>query len=230
MDEVLENVYELQMPRPDLPAHLVVSQDEPISCHLLTDDSSVLIGTGYALSADELITGIESVVDSLDCVIVEHGDSDHFGALPELQDRFGEFHIAMPASDIGSVIRVHGSITIDQELQHGNEACGLESIHVPGHTRGNMSFLDSDRDILYVGDTFVTADSDVALDGDWSGAFAPPGPRYNSNHEDAIINLDILAEYEFESALLTHGENVLSDAKGEFEVLLDDINRLGLPS
>lgn len=225
MEEVLDGVYELQMPRPDLPEHLVVSRDEPISCHLIDGETRVLLGTGYALSAASLVESIESVVDDLNGVIVEHGDSDHYGALPQLQERFGDVTIAMPAEDVGSIVRIYAEVSVDRELVDGDSVFGLDAIAVPGHTRGNMSFLDAEKGILYVGDTFVGSDSDVALEGEWSGPFAPPAARYNADHEAAIENLSILSAYEFESALLTHGSNVRSGADDAFQQLLADIER-----
>lgn len=226
MEEILEGVSELAMPRPDLPEHLVVSRDEPISCHLIDGDERVLVGTGYALSATELVEAIESAVGDLDGVIVEHGDSDHFGALPKLQERFGSLSIAMPAEDVGSIVRIYADVAVDQTLSDGDFAFGLEAIAVPGHTRGNMSFLDAERKILYVGDTFVGSNSDVALEGDWSGPFAPPAPRYNADHDDALENLSILSAYDFESALLTHGPNVVTGADDAFDRLLADLEGL----
>jgi glyoxylase-like metal-dependent hydrolase (beta-lactamase superfamily II) len=222
MEEVLDDVYEIQMPRPNLPEHLVVSTDEPISCHLIDYEETILVGTGYAFSADDLIEQIDEV-GNLDVVIIEHGDSDHFGALPSLLEYYDDVSVAIPTEDIGSLIRIYKDIPIDHNVQHGDNCWGLQPIEVSGHTPGNVSLIDKSRGILYVGDTFVGSDSDVAEPRDWSGAFAPPASQYSVNSEDSVENLIVLEDTSFDIALLTHGENVYANAKDEFMTMLVDL-------
>lgn len=207
------------MPRPDIPAHLIASPDEPIGCHLV---DGTLFGTGYGFSADEMVQQIDAR-GGVDRVVVEHADTDHYGALPQVVDRFDP-ELVVPQEDQGFLPRTYYGIAADRLLDDGDRVAGFRAIAIPGHTIGNMSFVDADGDLLVAGDSVVRADSDIAAEGDWSGPLAPPADVFNRDTAAARSNLDALAEVEADAILLTHGDDLLDGGRGALEALLADLD------
>lgn len=223
MDEVRPDVYRIELPRPDAPAYVLASPDEPIACHVVGGDQTVLFGTGYALSTDRLVDELDEL-GGIDAVVVEHGDSDHFGALPGVLDAYDDVSVAVPRDDAVHIDRVYADATPDVLLEDGDTPWGFRAITVRGHTYGNMAFLDETRKMLVAGDTIVGSDSDIAAPGPWRGALAPPDERFNLHDERARGNIVRLADLSFDSVLLTHGADVGGDAQVAFEKLLGDLD------
>lgn len=222
MHEVVPDVYRIDLPRPDLPAHVLASPDEPIGCHVITGEHTILFGTGYALSTETLRDEL-AALPPIDVVIIEHGDSDHYGALPGLRDTYEDVTVAIPEDDQVHLLRIHETPP-DVLLTHGDERWGLTAITVRGHTYGNMAFHDPTRNILIAGDTLVRSTSDIAPNEPWSGPLAPPAERFNQHTQHARNNLVQLADYSFDSVLLTHGDDVIGNAQSAFGKLLFDLN------
>lgn len=222
MNEVLPDIYRIELPRPDLPAHVLASPDEPIGCHVIDGDHTILFGTGYALSTEKLLTALDEF-PSIDVVIIEHGDSDHYGALPGIRATYDDVSVAIPQDDQVHLLRIHETPP-DVLLNNGDEQWGLNAITIRGHTYGNMAFLDTTRDVLIAGDTLVRSTSDIAPDEPWSGPLAPPAERFNQNTQRARENLVKLADYSFDSILLTHGDDLIGNAKDAFGKLLFDLD------
>ena len=221
MEEVLDGVYRIDVPRPGQSGWKVAT-DEPVSCHVLVGDETVLFGTGHGASVDVVLEGLDRL-GGVDVVVVEHGDPDHYGGLPSILERYDGVTVAMPAEDAAVLPKVYRRVRADFELTHDQAIAGVRAISVPGHTAGNMAFLDEDRDLLVVGDTVVHADSDIAAPGDWSGAFAPIDPVFSMRDDLARSNLVVLADYAFDAALVTHGPDVLEGAWAAYMALLDDL-------
>lgn len=222
MEEVLDGVYRIDVPRPGQSAWKVATE-EPVSCHVIDGEDTVLFGTGHGASVDTLLDGLDRL-GGVDVVIVEHGDADHYGGLPTILDRYDDVTVAMPPEDAAVLPKVYRDVAADIELIHDEVRWGVRAISVPGHTAGNMAFLDEARGILVVGDTVVHADSDIAAPGSWSGAFAPIDPVFSMRDDLARSNLVVLADYSFDAALVTHGSDVLQDADAELAALLADLD------
>ncbi len=195
--------------------------NEPVSVHVLDEETTVLFGTGFESGLDRLTRELEEF-GGPDVIVIEHADPDHYLALPALLKAYPDAQVATPRQEVDQLqsavdVPVHVTLEAD-ELRWG-----VRTIHVPGHTPGNMSFLHESTDTLFVGDTVVHSNSFVAAPGDWSGAFAPVKPDLNADDQAARKNISILADYDFEAALLTHGPNVLEDAQADLELLLEDL-------
>lgn len=212
------DVDRIDMPRPDIPAHLTASPDEPIGCHLI---EGTLFGTGYGFSAAEMVQQVDAR-GGLDRVVVEHADSDHYGALPQLVDRFDP-EIVVPHEDQGFLPRAYYGIEADRLLEDGDEVAGFRAISIPGHTPGNASFADEDAGILVAGDSVVRSDSDIAAEGEWSGALAPVADVFNRDTAASRSNLDALAGIDVEAVLLTHGADLTSGGTAAIDALLGDL-------
>lgn len=214
-----DNIYTYDLLRPLKPEPPRPQTNEPVSVHVYDGPDTVLFGTGFESGLAQLVPVLEAF-DGPDVIIVEHADPDHYDALPALVDQFDPV-VAVPAED-AAVIDDLG-ITVDVPLEHDESRWGVRTIHVPGHTLGNMSFLHEDSGTLFVGDTVVHRNSFAAAPGTWSGPFAPIKPALNADDEAARDNISILASYAFEVALITHGLNVFQDARTELDRLLDDL-------
>lgn len=195
--------------------------NEPVSVHVLDGDDTVLFGTGFESGLEQLVPALDAF-GGPDVVVVEHGDPDHYDALPALVERYDPT-IAVPAQDAGALEDV--GVTVDVALDDDETRWGVRTIHVPGHTAGNMSFLHEDTGTLFAGDTVVHSNSFAAAPGSWSGEFAPIKPSLNADNRAARENVSVLAEYSFDAALLTHGLNAYSDARSELDTLLEDLGR-----
>lgn len=213
-----EDVVRIDLPRPDLPPYLTASPDEPIGCHLI---DGTLFGTGYALSADELRETLEAH-GGVDRVVIEHEDTDHYGALPQVAEAFDPT-IFVPDGDHAFFQRTYAGLEPDRRLADGDAVGGFRAIRVRGHTYGNMAFVDESRELLVAGDTVVRSDSDIATADDWSGPLAPPADRFNRDTDRARRNLVALAGLAVEDILLTHGADVHGGGRDAMDRLLGDL-------
>lgn len=215
-----EDIHSFETLRPPNPQPPRPRTNEPVSVQILDRDEVVLFGTGFEAGANPLVDYLDDL-GGLDVIVVEHTDPDHFDALPLLVEEF-DAEVAVPALE-ADVLRENG-MDVDIELEHDEVRWGLRTIHVPGHTLGNMSFLDEASSSLIVGDTFVHKNSFAAAPGAWNGEFAPIKPSLNADDEAARQNMAILADYDFDAALTTHGLDVPEGARSEFDTLLEDLD------
>ena len=192
--------------------------DEPLTVQVIDqEEATVVLGGG-----DESTTAeYRSILDrfSVDVVLVEHGDPDHFGSLLDLGTHRGGIEIAVPKGD--ATFLDEAGIDVDYPLEGEKEYWGIETISVPGHTPDNMAYRHGD--VLLAGDTVVGSDSLFAADYPWSGDLAVINPDYNFDDESAKENLEVLAGYDFDAVLVTHGSNVLQNGPRELDKLLTDL-------
>lgn len=215
-----ERVHTYDLLRPSNPKPPRPRTNEPVSVHVYDGPDTVLFGTGFESGLAQLAPALEAF-GGPDVVIVEHADPDHYDALPTLVEKYDPV-VAVPAEE-ADVLEALG-IAVDVPLEHDETRWGIRTIHVPGHTPGNMSFLHDESRTLFVGDTVVHRNSFAAAQGQWSGEFAPIKPSLNDDDDAARDNVSILTSYRFETALLTHGLNVYEDAHAELALLIDDLS------
>lgn len=217
-----DTITSLDLLRPQNPDSARPQTNEPVTVHILDGPETVLFGTGFTSSVDTLCDALDTY-GGPDIIIVEHGDPDHYAALPTLLERY-DATVAIPKQDVEALESI--DVTVDVALEDGEHRWGIETIHLPGHTPGNMSFLHADTNTLIVGDTFVHRNSFAAAPGTWTGAFAPIKPSLNANDKQARDVISRLSDYEFEQARVTHGLNVLENADHELQLLLEDLERV----
>lgn len=191
--------------------------DEPLHVHVVeTREASVLFGAGTRDTAEE-VKRIAST-HGVDTVVVEHGDPDHYGGIPGLR-RSLDVEVAVPAGDT-HLLRDAG-VEADTHLEPDTTYRGFRTIAAPGHTPDNMAYHY--RDTLIAGDTVVGSDSVFAATDDWSGALAVCTPEYNHDDAQARESIPNLLTHSFDSVLVSHGENVLSDGYSEVQELVIDL-------
>jgi len=219
----------------DLEWHL----DDPLTVQVVeTDEATLMFGGGKEVTAEQQID-IATEHDGIDVVVVEHGDGDHFEAIPEMQEEL-DFRVAVPMGDVDVLegrkawdrSGAGKSATISDEdtgiradvLMRGGETNwgGVETIMAPGHTCDNMAFLY--EDVLLAGDT-VTGRYDREADFDWSGDLANLPPEQHVDPQAARESIRNLLNYDFEYLLTTHGPNVLEEPKRHVELLVEDLER-----
>lgn len=215
-----DEIQSIDLLRPQNPDSARPQTNEPVTVNVLNGDETVLFGTGFESGLETLVAELEAY-GGPDVVVVEHGDPDHYAALPGLLERY-DATVAIPEQDAHVLENV--SVTPDVRLGHDEKRWGVRTIHLPGHTPGNMSFLHEASDTLFVGDTFVHRNSFAAAPGEWSGSFAPIKPGLNADDEKARESIAMLREYEFDAALVTHGLNVFEGADDDLDALLRDLD------
>ncbi|MDZ7689264.1 MAG: MBL fold metallo-hydrolase [Halobacteriales archaeon] len=196
---------------------------EPLSVHVVEADETLLFGAGDVSTADELA---EIARDhEADAVVVEHGDADHYAGVPRLRESEPGIEVAVPAKD-ASFLREDG-VEPDVLLEPDDVYRGVKVVGAPGHTPGNAAYLYDD--VLVAGDTVVGSDSVFAR------ASAPDSKQssesalsvieadWNADDEEAVDSVGNLLEHGFDTVLVTHGSNVVGDAKREVERLIDGL-------
>jgi len=213
--------------------------DDPLTIQVVeTDEARLMFGGGKEITAEQQIDiGKEH---DIDVVVVEHGDGDHFEAIPEMQEVL-DFEIAAPEGDIPFVEGERSwdrtgtkratdesrktGVTVDIPLEAGDTYWGIiKTIAAPGHTFDNMSFLY--EDILLAGDSVVGRYDREDEGTNWSGDLAMLAPEQYVDVEDAYNSVDKLLKYDFEIILVTHGNHVLEDGYKAMETLAGDIENL----
>jgi glyoxylase-like metal-dependent hydrolase (beta-lactamase superfamily II) len=213
--------------------------DDPLTIQVLeTEEATLMFGGGKAVTAEQQIE--IGTRHDIDIVVVEHGDGDHFEAIPRMQEEL-DFDVAAPEGDI---LFVEGErswdrtdskraiddsretgVSVDIPLESGRTYWGgVEAIAAPGHTFDNMSFLY--KDVLFTGDTVVGRYDRADEETNWSGELAMLAPEQYVNVDEAYESVRGLLEYSFETVLVTHGNHVLEGGYEAMETLVSDINAL----
>ena len=192
--------------------------DEPLSVHVIdTGEGTVLFGGASEECADDLVA--IAVDHGIDAVIVEHGDGDHYGAVPALREAIPDLEVAVPAGDAGFLDEA--GVPYTRGLEGGETYLGVKAIAVPGHTPDNMAYLVDD--VLVAGDTVGGVDSMFAAEGDWDGPLTVLGEAANADDAGARASVSRLLDHEFDVVLVTHGSNVLEDGRAAIETLVAEL-------
>jgi len=143
-------------------------------------------------------------------VFITHKHGDHINNLAKVKELTGASVMA-GEGDITDIEKATG-VKIDRGLKHGDqlEPCGIEVIHVPGHSEGNLCLYLPGYKAIIAGDTIF---------GDEEGNLQPPPERYCLDVEMAEREIRRLLSYDFDALLISHGKNILKNAKSKVEAL-----------
>ncbi len=147
-------------------------------------------------------------------VLITHAHDDHIANLPKILEITGGVEVMLGEDDRDSLKKQTG-IEADMGLEHGDiiEACGgIEIVHVPGHSSGSLAFYFRGEKAMIVGDILFE---------DEKGNLIPPPAKYSEDVESATRGIKRLLDYDFDVLLLSHGKNVLMDAKKRVEKLVE---------
>ena len=153
----------------------------------------------------------------IEMIIITHAHGDHIGNLPQVK----ALTDAEVIVGLGDERRLKERTGVEADFVLGHEdligACGgIEIIHVPGHSDGNLCLYLRKSKVIIAGDT-IFSDENVPRH-----LYIPE--KYASNHKKAVKNLNILIEYDFEILLMTHGLNVMENAKQAVSELVSNPN------
>jgi hydroxyacylglutathione hydrolase len=132
------------------------------SVYLIRNDKWILVDAGDNEDRKFLKREISKVVslDKIDVVLLTHLHLDHLGAI----DLFSNAEIYASGDEIADYMKgaeefhFYVSEEVDNILKEKmkplpKSILGLETLRVPGHTRGSVAFLDRKRKLLFSGDT-----------------------------------------------------------------------------
>jgi glyoxylase-like metal-dependent hydrolase (beta-lactamase superfamily II) len=174
-------------------------------------DGLVLIDVGFTpLCQRNILSELDSMNNTwsdISKIILTHADYDHIDNLPQVVELTNAEILIGKGDEIALLERT--GLSADVILESGDlvDDCGIiESVHVPGHREGNLSLFLHRYRTLIAGDTIFGDDTDHPF-------IYPPPAKFSRNVMDARTNLKILMDYDFDALLLSHGRNILSDAK-----------------
>lgn len=149
-------------------------------------------------------------------VLITHKHGDHIRNLARMVELTGA-EVMAGEGDAADIEAATG-VSIDRGLRHGDylDLCGgIEVIHVPGHSAGNLSFYLPRRRAIIAGDTIF---------GDEKGNIHPPPEKYCLDVRTAEREIRRLLLYDFDALLLSHGKNLLKGAKTRVGMLCEEIS------
>ncbi|MCX6655062.1 MAG: MBL fold metallo-hydrolase [Candidatus Bathyarchaeota archaeon] len=151
--------------------------------------------------------------EDIKLILITHAHGDHIENLPRVLKLIGSPDVMLGAGDVDSLKEQTG-VKADMGLEHGDlisDCGGIEVVAVPGHSDGNLSFYLRDEKMMIVGDTIF---------GDDDGNLYPPPEKYSNDADLAAREIRKLLAYDFDKLLLSHGKNILKNAKGKVEELV----------
>ncbi len=179
----------------------------------------VLFDTGHMPedieAIGEEIEGMGRGWGDVKLILLTHKHGDHISNLARLKELTGAA-VASGEGEMGE-IEAETGVKVERGLRHGDyiDLCGgIEAIHVPGHTVGNLSYYLFRQKAIIAGDTIF---------GDEDGNLYPPPERYSLDADAARRELKRLLFYDFEILLLSHGRNLLRDARRRVRALCEEI-------
>jgi len=143
----------------------------------------------------------------IDVILITHAHGDHIGNLPLIKKKTGA-EVMAGSGDVDR-IKERTAVDVDRRLIHGDviDVCGgIETIGVPGHSEGNLSFYLRRHRTIIAGDSIF---------GDLEGNLYAPPEKYCQDAEMAARGMRRLLDYDFDVLLLSHGRNLMSGAKDE---------------
>ena len=151
--------------------------------------------------------------EDIKMIIITHAHGDHIDNLPQVRGLTGA-EVVIGEGDEGRLYERTG-VKADVVLGHGDligDCCGGEIVHVPGHSDGNLCLYLRGHKALIAGDTIF---------GDSEGNLEAPPEKYCEDVVEASKNLSILADYDFDALLLSHGKNTMAGAKEKVLKLIE---------
>jgi glyoxylase-like metal-dependent hydrolase (beta-lactamase superfamily II) len=201
---------------------------------LVSEDGLILIDSGSPGEATQIESQLEEGghrLSDLQTIVLTHCHADHTGSAAELARRSGaqvlahrdevpyiEKTEALPASSfvrrlldwVSDRVFRTAACQVDRALEDGDVVDalgGLQVIHAPGHTPGNIALYGSDRRILFCGDTIFNGNPFSGR-----GGIGPPPRAFSLDTVQAEASARKVAELPVEVVCFGHGEPILEQA------------------
>lgn len=177
----------------------------------------ILVDVGFTpLCHENIQTELDSMGkkwEDIKMIIITHAHGDHINNLKQV------FELTNAVTVIGDgdedALEKRTGVPAEIILGQGDiiGACGnIEIIHVPGHSPGNLCLYLPKYKAIIAGDTIF---------GDSEGTLEAPPEKYCNDADLAAKNLSILADYDFDALLLSHGKNTYEGAKEKVLKLIE---------
>ena len=135
----------------------------------------------------------------LQYVVLTHHHPDHSGGLAEITRRAPQAQVLCGAEDLSVIAESTG---VAMEAVRSTEAVlGLEAISTPGHTPGHLCLFDAVTSTMLLGDVAAN-----------SGHLQRAPARFTEDLEQYERTLRSLAERQFDRALPSHGDPLMTGA------------------
>ncbi|KGP91783.1 metallo-beta-lactamase [Pontibacillus chungwhensis BH030062] len=205
----------------------------PVNCYFVEeDDHLVLIDAGLSTNKKAILKAAADIGKPIEKILITHVHSDHIGALDGLVAELSNVEVLMPKRELKilegdqSLEEGEGTNPIkggvpknintrpDRLLTEGEEIGSLMAIDAPGHTPGQMAYLDKRTNSLIAGDALQTRGG-VAVAGDLQWTFPFPAMA-TWDKEVAIRTAEHLLSYHPTYLGVGHG-NSLKDPESSME-------------
>jgi glyoxylase-like metal-dependent hydrolase (beta-lactamase superfamily II) len=198
---------------------------------LVSEEGLTLVDSGSPGEATRIVSQLEEggyTLSDLRVIVLTHCHFDHTGSAAELARRSGarvlahrdevpyiEKTEALPASSFARrlldwvsdrVFRT-AACQVDEALEDGDVVDalgGLQVIHAPGHTPGNIALYGPDRRILFCGDTIFNGNPFSGR-----GGIQPPPRAFSLDTAQAETSAREVAQLPVEVVCFGHGEPIL---------------------
>jgi len=185
---------------------------------LRCDGGLILIDVGFTSfclnKIEEELRDMGDSWSSIKLILITHAHGDHIDNLSKVLELTGHSEVMLGVGDI-EMLKEQTGIEANMGFEHGDliDACGgIEIINVPGHSKGNLTYYLRDEKTMIVGDTIF---------GDEDGNLFAPSEKYSEDAEMARREIKRLLDHDFDRLLLSHGKNILSNAKEKVKNLLE---------
>lgn len=214
--EIIDEVYSI--------TYLKLDDGVRYQSYFINADVPTLIDTAYPAQEEEFMADLRDIDIEPERFIITHADRDHIGC----------FDTVVREYDVESWVPVQSKIETEFEPDHrfddGDDIGPFKAIFLPGHSPDNYALHYADRDILVAGDSALGSD----FRGLPPGYLTSPPAMISDDLSQAENSLYRLLDYDFEVALVGHGESVLEGARDKLAGFLniplpeDTKERLGL--
>jgi glyoxylase-like metal-dependent hydrolase (beta-lactamase superfamily II) len=170
----------------------------------------VLFDSGFNRKDGPIILEyIKKLGKPLKLIILTHHHIDHIGNIKKIRAETGA-QLAYHKLEDGKLRDKADFLLSDKQKL---ELCGMEIIHLPGHTKGNISIYLPKQKAIIIGDTIF----------DENGLIAPP-EMYCTDYAEAQQIIKKLLDYDFNVIFLSHGRPMIEDAYKKVELLVKSLN------
>jgi glyoxylase-like metal-dependent hydrolase (beta-lactamase superfamily II) len=186
----------------------------------------ILIDTGTPGNEKKITEEIQRIgyqLTDVSAIVLTHWHVDHVGSLKKMKEitnakvavheadaDFVAGKKPQPKSD-NLIIRLYLAVVkakpvdVDLVLKDGDKVGRLIVIHTPGHSEGSITLLDSERKVLFVGDTLVTKNNSIKL------------PPLILDKAQERASIEKLSTFDFDNMLSGHGNPIINNASSKLK-------------